>query len=62
MILFWGLIMFLGYLIDKYLIRPRLGRKIPDTFIDWLKEGFDNERRQAKELLENIRESFQKSK
>lgn len=62
MILFWVLIMFLGYLIDKYLIRPRLGRKIPDTFIDWLIEGLDNGRQQARELLENIRGSFQKSK
>lgn len=62
MILFWVLIMFLGYLIGKYLIRPRLGEKTPDTFIDWLKEGLHKEGQQMKELIENIRVSFRNEK
>lgn len=67
---FWGWVMigliilfiFFYFLIEKYLIYPSSGKQKPTTFIAWLRASIHDEPSSFEELLENIRESFQKSK
>ncbi|WMI81261.1 hypothetical protein [Anaerotignum sp. MB30-C6] len=62
MILFWILIIFSAYLLDKYFIHPLFEKQKPACFIDWLKADIQNGCRQWRELKENIRKAFGKNK